>query len=83
MERTKSVRAGDDLAQRWCVDGRLDMRLRTLSAQPAEGCNACRFADPFSDRLCTVPDISAEDFDLGVSGANCSRFEPYKANAAK
>ena len=83
MEPTKSVRADDDLVHCWCLDGRLDARLRTLSVQPVGGCNACRFADPFSDRLCTVPDISAKDFGLGVSGTNCSRFEPHEAKAAK
>jgi len=45
-------------------------------AGPRGGCDVCRFADPFSDRLCTIPDISPEDFDLGVSGINCSRFQP-------
>ncbi len=83
MEPAKSGIAADDLIHRWQVDGSLDRRLRALSVQPIGGCNACRFADPFSDRLCTVPDISAEDFDLGVSGTNCSRFEPYEAKAGK
>ena len=45
------------------------------AAEPQGGCDACRFEDPFSDRLCTIPDISAEDLDLGVSGINCSRFQ--------
>lgn len=78
MDTTKPVRAVDDLVQRWRADGNLSARLRALRAQPLGGCNACRFADPFSDRLCTIPDISTEDFDLGVSGINCSRFQPHE-----
>ena len=65
--------------ERWLVESDLSARLRAVQAQPTGGCNACRFADPLSDRLCTIPDISAEDFDLGVSGINCSRFAPYEA----
>jgi hypothetical protein len=49
MEPTESVIAVDDHIHRWQVDGSLDRRLRALSAQPIGGCNACRFADPFSD----------------------------------
>jgi hypothetical protein len=49
---------------------------RAYLSQPRGGCDACRFEDPFSERLCTVPDISPEDFDLGVHGINCSRFQP-------
>jgi len=79
VDTTKPVIAVDDLVQRWLTDGDLSVRLDVLRARPVGGCNACRFADPFSDRLCTIPDISAEDFDLGVSGINCSRFEPHKA----
>jgi hypothetical protein len=65
--------------ERWLVESDLRVRLHAVQAQPTGGCNACRFADPLSDRLCTIPDISAEDFDLGVSGINCSRFAPYEA----
>lgn len=78
MVTGKPVMTVDDLVQRWAADGSLDTQLRAMSAQPAGGCNICRFADPFSDRLCILPDISTEDFDLGVSGINCSRFEPYE-----
>ena len=65
--------------ERWLVESDLRVRLHAVQAQPTGGCNTCRFADPLSDRLCTIPDISAEDFDLGVSGINCSRFAPYEA----
>jgi hypothetical protein len=64
------------------LKGRTDEELRAwaraylAAAEPIGGCDACRFEDPFSDRLCTIPDISLEDFDLGVSGINCSRFQP-------
>jgi hypothetical protein len=64
--------------ERWLVESDLSACLRAVQAQPTGGCNACRFADPLNDRLCTLPDISAEDFDLGVSGINCSRFAPYE-----
>ncbi len=50
-----------------------------LAEQPNGGCNACRFADPFSEEICTLPDISASDFDLGVHGMNCSRFQPLQS----
>lgn len=83
MDTTKSVTAVDDLVQRWLADGDLSTRLDVLRVQPVGGCNACRFADPFSDRLCTILDISAEDFDLGVSGINCSRFQPLSASGHK
>jgi hypothetical protein len=78
VDTINPVIAIDDLVQRWLTDSDLCARLSTLRAQPVGGCNACRFADPFSDRLCTIPDISADDFDLGVSGINCSRFQPYE-----
>ena len=64
------------------LKGRTDEELRArvkaylADAEPRGGCDACRFEDPFSDRLCTIPDISAEDFNLGVSGINCSCFQP-------
>ncbi len=51
-------------------------RAYLADAEPREGCDACRFEYPFSDRLCTIPDISAEDFALGVSGINRSCFQP-------
>ena len=79
MDTTRSVLTGPDPVERWLVESDLRARLRAVQAQPTGGCNACRFADPLSDRLCTIPDISAEDFDLDVSGINCSRFAPYKA----
>jgi hypothetical protein len=83
MEPIRPVIDVDDLVHQWLAGGHLDDRLRTLRAQPTGGCNACHFADPLSDRLCTIRDISAEDFDLGVSGINCSRFEPYEIKANK
>ena len=61
-------------------DDDLRRRVKKLRAEPRGGCDACRFADPFSDRLCTIPDISAEDFDLGVSGFNCSQYQPRQKN---
>ena len=79
MDTTQSVLTVPDLVERWLVESDLSARLRAVQAQPTGGCNACRFADPLSDRLCTIPDISAKDFDLGVSGINCSRFAPYEA----
>jgi len=79
METPKFVLAIPDLVDRGMVEGALAKRVRAVQAQPAGGCNACRFADPLSDRLCTLPDISVEDFDLGVSGLPCSRFVPYEA----
>ena len=79
MDTTRSVLTVPDPVERWLVESDLRARLRAVQAQPTGGCNACRFADPLSDRLCTIPDISAEDFDLGVSGINCSRFAPYEA----
>jgi hypothetical protein len=56
----------------------LEAWVRERHQEPVGGCDACLFEDPFSDRLCTIPDISAEDFDLGVSGINCSRFQPRR-----
>ena len=79
MDTTRSVLTVPDPVERWLVESDLRARLRAVQAQPTGGCNACRFADPLHDRLCTIPDISAEDFDLGVSGINCSRFAPYEA----
>ncbi|MBI1926654.1 hypothetical protein HYR99_20735 [Candidatus Poribacteria bacterium] len=64
------------------LKGRTDEELRAwvraylAAAEPIGGCDACRFEDPFSEELCTIPDISPEDFNLGVSGINCSRFQP-------
>ncbi|MBI1926652.1 hypothetical protein HYR99_20725 [Candidatus Poribacteria bacterium] len=52
------------------------VRAYLADAEPIGGCDACRFEDPFSEELCTIPDISPEDFNLGVSGINCSRFQP-------
>ena len=79
MDTPQSVLRVPEPVERWLVESDLSTRLRAVQAQPTGGCNACRFADPLSDRLCTIPDISAEDFDLGVSGINCSRFAPYEA----
>ena len=79
MDTTRSVLTVPDPVERWLVESDLSARLRAVQAQPTGGCNACRFADPLSDRLCTILDISTEDFDLGVSGINCSRFAPYEA----
>jgi hypothetical protein len=78
MDTPRPVMTITDLVQQWRTDGRFDRDLCSLHAPSKGGCNVCRFADPFSDRLCTLPDISAEDFDLGVSGHNCSRFAPYE-----
>ena len=47
------------------------------------GCDVCQFENVlggFSEPLCTLPDISKEDFNLGVSGINCSRFQPRQMN---
>lgn len=79
MDTARSVLTVPDPIELWLVESDLSARLRAVQAQPTGGCNVCRFADPLSDRLCTLPDISAEDFDLGVSGINCSRFAPYEA----
>jgi len=43
---------------------------------PVSGCDACRFSDAYSWDICTLPDISVEDFQIGIMGENCSRFEP-------
>ena len=40
------------------------------------GQDACRFSDAFSWDICTLPDISVKDFQIGIMGENCSRFEP-------
>ena len=79
MDTTQCVLRVPEPVERWLVESDLSARLRAVQAQPTAGCKACQFADPLSDRLCTIPDISAEDFDLGVSGINCSRFAPYEA----
>ena len=79
MDTTQSVLTVPDPVERWLVESDLSARLRAVQAQPTGGCNACQFADPLSDRLCTIPDISAEDFDLCVSGINYSRCAPYEA----
>ena len=79
MDTTRSVLTVPDPVERWLMASDLSARLRAVQAQPTGGCNACRFADPLSDRLCTILDISPEDVDLGVSGINCSRFAPYEA----
>lgn len=68
------VRVEDLLMQ--LTERELADRVRRLRAGSTGGCDACRFADPLDDRLCTVPDISPEDFDLGVSGIDCARFQP-------
>jgi hypothetical protein len=81
MATTKSLIAIEEVLDRLSPD-QWRARAQAWLAQPTGGCNACRFADPLSDRLCTVPDISAEDFDLGVSGINCSRFQPREAEEA-
>ena len=79
MDTTQSVLRVPEPVERWLVESDLSARLRAVQVQPTGGCNACQFADPLSDRLCTIPDISAKNFDLGVSGINCSRFAPYEA----
>ena len=75
MATTNQLISVEDLVNRWTPEEWRE-RIQVYLTQPQGGCDACRFEDPFSDRLCTIPDISAEDFDLGVSGLNCSRFEP-------
>ena len=71
------------------LKGRTDDELRKWArnylaeAEPIGGCDACRFENvfgDFSEPLCTIPDISPEDFDLWVSGINCSRFQPREVN---
>ena len=79
MDTTKSVLTVPDPVERWLAESDLSARLRAVQAQPTGGCNAGRCADPLSDRLCTLPDMSAEDVDLGVSDINGSRFAPYEA----
>jgi hypothetical protein len=74
MMATRRLISVDDLLDQ-LSSRELQERLDALLAEASGGCNACLFADPFSDRLCTVPDISPEDFDLGVSGIDCSRFQ--------
>ena len=64
------------LSRRTPEEWRASARAYLAAAEPRGGCDACRFEEPFSDRLCTIPDISPEDFNLGVSGINCSRFQP-------
>jgi hypothetical protein len=56
-------------------------RAYLASAGERGGCDVCRFENIFGDLsepLCTLPDISKEDFALGVAGVNCSRFQPRK-----
>ena len=79
MDTTKSVLAVPDLVDHWLAQSDFTTRLRAVQVHRQGGCNACRFADSLSDQLCTIPDISPEDFDLGVSGINCSRFQPHEA----
>ena len=70
MAATRLLISVEEIFDRFSPD-ELAARIRALRSQPIGGCDACRFADTFSDRLCTIPDISAEDFDLGVSGMDC------------
>jgi hypothetical protein len=72
---TKPLISIEELVNRYTAEEWRE-RIRAHLAVPRGGCDACRFEDPFSERLCTIPDISAEDFDLGVHGINCSRFHP-------
>jgi hypothetical protein len=81
MATIRGLISASELLAQWSPD-ELAAHVNDLSSAPSGGCDACRFADPLSDRLCTVPDISAEDFDLGVSGINCSRFQPRRGPAA-
>jgi len=78
MATSKSLIAIEDVLD-WLSPDQWRARAQAWLAQPTGGCNTRRFADPLSDRLCTIPDISAEDFDLGVSGINCSRFQAHEA----
>lgn len=74
--------AGQDTVERWLVTGALERYVQHRPTETTGGCNACAYADPLSDRLCTLADISAADFDLGVSGLNCTRFVPAVASEA-
>jgi len=78
MATTETLISPEELVNRYSAE-EWRARIRAYLAVPRGGCDACRFEDPFSERLCTVPDISPEDFDLGVHGINCSRFQPREA----
>jgi hypothetical protein len=64
MATTKPLISVEQLVDRVLSDD-FKQRLEALRAVPTGGCNVCRFADPLSDELCTIEDISAEDFDMG------------------
>ena len=72
MAATELLSSTEDLVNR-LTPAEWKARAQAWLAEPTGGCDACRLTDPFSDRLCTLPDISAADFDLGVSGIDCSR----------
>jgi hypothetical protein len=78
MATPRRLISGEELVNRRTPE-EWKARIQAYLAEPRGGCDACRFADPFSDHLCTLLDIRAEDFDLGVSGINCSRFQPREA----
>jgi hypothetical protein len=53
-----------------------DIRLGRVQ-YPTAGCNGCRFANPEDwDRICTLSDISLDDWRIGIMGGNCSRRKP-------
>ena len=70
LEAMDRVIQNFDAKELWndILSGRLDL--------PTSGCDACRFSDAFSWDICTLPDISVKDFQIGIMGENCSRFEP-------
>ena len=80
MATTKPLISEDEFLGHFS-DDQLRARIREVLKVPRGGCDACRFEDPFSERLCTIPDISAEDFDLGVHGIDCSRFQPREQSS--
>jgi hypothetical protein len=82
MATNKQLIPGEEL-----LKGRTDEELREwvrnylAERAPQSGCDACRFENvfaEFNEPLCSLPDISKEDFALGVAGVNCSRFQPRK-----
>ena len=71
----------DLLSRRTPEEWRASARAYLASVGERAGCDVCRFENIFVDEpLCSLPDISKEDFNLGVSGVNCSRFQPREVN---
>ena len=85
MATNKQLISVEELSsQRTPEEWRAWTRAYLESVGERAGCDVCRFENIFVDEpLCSLPDISKEDFNLGVSGVNCSRFQPRFENDGK